>query len=77
MAQIIFKVRLAVDILLNSGVAVKIALPRWQEGVRGRGAVLGCVVWANLRVHASEIFRFFHLWCKKQSVTGTHSYCDG
>ena len=44
-----------------SGVVVKIVLPRWQKGVRGRGAVLGGMVWATPRVLASKIFRFFYL----------------
>ena len=43
-----------------SGVVVKkIVLPRWQKGMRGRGAVLGCVLWAAPHVCALEIFRFF------------------
>ena len=37
---------------LCSGVVVKIVLPRWQKGVRGRGAFLGCMVWATPHVLA-------------------------
>ena len=47
---------------------VKIVLPRLQKGVRGRGAVLGCVVWATQRVLAPKMFRFFRLRCKKLYV---------
>ena len=43
---------------ITSGVVVKTVLPRWQKGVRGRGAVLEGMVWATLRVLASKVFRF-------------------
>ena len=37
---------------------IKIVLPRWQKGMRERGAILECMVWATPRVLASKIFRF-------------------
>ena len=43
---------------ITSGVVVKTVLPRWQKGVRGRGAVLGGMMWATPPVLASKMFRF-------------------
>ena len=55
---------------LCSGVVAKIVLPRWQKGVRARGAFLGCMVWATPRVLASKIFRFFLLLMLKAMCCG-------
>ena len=54
----------------SSGVVVKIVLPRWQKGVRGRGAVLGGMVWATPRVLASKVFRFFSPSIQKAMCCG-------
>ena len=71
--------------LTFSGVVVKIVLPRWQKGVRGRGAVLGYMVWATLRVLGSKIFRFlsplidaksYVLWVAKAEGSSQFIYSD-
>ena len=43
-----------------SGAVVKIVLPRWQEWMRGRGSVLGCVVWAAPEFAHRKFLDFSH-----------------
>ena len=64
-----------------SGVVVKIVLARWQERVRGEGAVLGCVVWAKtfkfIFVFDAKNYVFWVVKLMVEVRSFTHSYWDG